>query len=116
MEFISGNIFIRKAFEASDTLAGRVLDGHKHNFDHTSFVWRGAVRVRATLPDGTRVEREFHAPSHFLVRADVLHEITALEDGTEFWCVYAHRDPQGEVVQIATGWPEAYSLSREPRK
>jgi hypothetical protein len=25
-----------------------------------------------------------------------------------FWCVYAHREPQGDVVQDYTGWPDAY--------
>lgn len=54
------------------------------------------------------IERDFKAPAHFLVHADVKHTITATEDDTEFWCVYSHRDAQGNVVQAYTGWESAY--------
>jgi len=104
-EWISGNIFIRP-HQALDV--GYVLEGHKHNFDHTTIVFRGAVHVKATLPNGTIVERDFVAPSHFLVRAEVLHEITTTEPSTEFWCVYSHRDPQGRVTVDYDGWDQAY--------
>ena len=104
MEWVSGNIFIRPMkFEK----AGNKVDGHKHNFDHTTIVFRGAVKVRATLPDGRLIERDFAAPAHFLVKAEVTHEITALVDDTEAWCVYSHRTPQGDVVQTYTGWEDA---------
>jgi CRP-like cAMP-binding protein len=103
MEQVSGNIFLRKhALNAGD-----VIDGHKHNFDHTSIVFSGAVRVVARTPDGRDIVQEFQAPAHFLVRAEVTHEITALVP-TEFWCVYAHRDPQGRITQEVTGWLPAY--------
>jgi quercetin dioxygenase-like cupin family protein len=105
VERISGNIFIRPNRLAK---AGDFTRGHKHNFDHTTIVFSGAVRVKATLVDGKVLEREFHAPDYFLVRAGVEHEITATEDGTEYWCVYSHRTPQGEVTQVDTGWEEAY--------
>lgn len=105
MEWVSGNIFIRPN---TLTKAGDVTDGHTHNFDHTTVVFKGAIHVKATLPDGSVVERDFVAPAHCLIRADVLHEITALEDDTVYWCVYAHREPQGDVVQEVTGWYEAY--------
>lgn len=102
-EFASGNIFIRKV----RLKKGDVLPGHKHGFDHTTIFFSGAWHVKAKLPTGQLVEHDFHAPNHALIRKDVEHEITCLEDG-EFWCVYAHRTPQGDVVQIATGWPAAY--------
>jgi hypothetical protein len=105
MEWVSGNVFIRP----NEMRLGDVVQGHTHNFDHTSIVFTGAVRVRARLPNGTVIERDFVAPAHFLVRADVEHEITALADGTVFWCVYAHREPQGDVVQEYTGWDPAYT-------
>jgi hypothetical protein len=104
MEWVSGNIFIRKSIMDK---AGMVIPGHKHLFDHTTIVFKGSVHVRAKLPDNTIIERDFKAPTHFLVKKDVEHEITALEDDSEFWCVYSHRDPQGEVVQEWTGWREA---------
>ena len=122
MEWVSGNNFFRPNPLAR---AGDKVHGHKHNFDHTTIVLTGAVRVRAVCPDGRVIEGDFYsreyqkahrdrfpadnpAPSHFLVVAEVEHEITALVDETEFWCVYAHREPQGDVVQHYTGWGPAY--------
>ena len=105
MEWISGNVFIRR--NQMET-AGTIIGGHTHNFDHTTIVFTGAVHVVATLPNGSVIERDFRAPAHFLVKADVLHEITALEDRTEFWCVYSHRNAQGDVVQDHDGWREPY--------
>lgn len=104
MEWASGNIYIRKNLLPA---AGDRVDGHKHNFDHTTIVFTGAVHVTARLPGGEVIERDFAAPDHFLVRADVEHLIVATESGTEFWCVYSHRAPQGDVVQAWTGWEDA---------
>jgi hypothetical protein len=104
-EWVSGNIFIRPN-ELPEV--GDKVDGHKHNFDHTTIVFRGAVHVKAKKPDGTVIERDFEAPSHFLVRADVEHEITATQPNTVFWCVYSHRDPQARIVQHYDGWTPAY--------
>lgn len=103
-EFVSGNVFIRRNIGR----AGDVVHGHTHHFDHTTIVFSGRVLVVATLQNGQRIEREFTAPDHFLVRAEVTHEIRFLEDG-EFWCVYAHRDPQGRITQTYTGWEQAYT-------
>lgn len=105
MEWISGNIFIRPMkFEK----AGEQVEGHTHNFDHTTVLFTGAVHVIATLPNGAVVERDFEAPSHFLVRKDVKHQIIATKDKTEAWCIYAHRNAQGDVVQEFDGWGDSY--------
>lgn len=105
MEFVSGNVFIRPNKMEK---AGQVVPGHTHNFDHTTIVFKGSVHVKATYPDGTVREGNFKAPSHFLVRADVSHEIMSTRDDTEFWCVYSHHTPQGDVVQEYTGWEASY--------
>lgn len=108
MEWVSGNIFIRPNEMMK---AGDVIEGHAHNFDHTSFVVNGAVNVRATTPDGRQLDANFgngYPFRHFLVLKDVEHTITALEDGTDFYCIYSHREPQGDIVQTVTGWTEAY--------
>lgn len=105
MEWVSGNIFIRPN---NLPKAGDCIDGHVHRFDHTSIVFKGAVHIKAKLPDGTVIERDFVSPAHVLIRADVEHEITALVDDSCIWCVYAHNTPQGEVVQEYTGWEDAY--------
>lgn len=98
MEYASGNIYIRKM----KFIKGQVVEGHEHCFDHTTIVFIGSIHVKAVTPDGRVIERDFHAPDSFLVKKDVHHEITALEDG-ESWCVYSHRNAQGEVVQDYTG-------------
>lgn len=105
IEFISGNIFIRPHRLGK----GDVIVGHIHQFDHTSIVFTGKVHVSAVLPDGRTVERDFEAPAHFLVRAEVKHEITGLAEDTQFWCVYSHRNPQAQIVQVFDGWGPSYS-------
>lgn len=105
MEWMSGNIFIR-AYENLNS--GYIVDEKTHNYDHTSIVINGSIRVDASLPTGEVITKEFSAPSHFLVKKDVTHKITILEDDTTYWCVYSHRDPQGEVVQEKTGIYDAY--------
>ena len=111
-----GNIFIRKMrFKA----AGDIMAGHKHCFDHTTIVFSGSVHISAILPDGTKIDRDVFAPSrdnfpadgegYVCIKADVEHEITALEDNTEAWCVFAHRDKHGEVISEYHGNTSAYA-------
>jgi hypothetical protein len=121
-EWASGNIFIRSSGYLD---VGKTVEGHTHTFDHTTVVFTGAVHVVKARPllsvDGTPKldgngspllvvveERDFEAPSHFLVEANAYHRITALKDGTQYWCVYSHREPQGDIVQHVTGWMDAY--------
>lgn len=94
--------------------AGDKIEGHAHNFDHVSMVVQGAVRIIAKMPDGTSREVVKTAAGPFQnrvvnIRAGVEHEITALEDGTEFLCIYSHRNAQGEPVQKSDGWEGALS-------
>ena len=130
-EFACGNIYIRKNLLAE---IGDRMNGHKHNFDHTTLFQRGSFHVRAVLPNGTVVERDFTAPDFALIRADVEHEIVATTPDSEFWCVYAHRFPQalasnkgvdaeydaalarladladqahGDIVQVENGWRDS---------
>lgn len=104
-EWMSGNIFIRQTRLES---IGNYTDGHTHNFDHTTIFFQGSFRVTATLTDGSQVIREFTAPDYVLIKADVLHRIEALQDNSIYWCVYSHRDAQGEVVQKSEGFGPAY--------
>ena len=111
-EWVSGNIFIR-SIGWLDT--GETIQGHKHNFDHTMIVFKGAVKVNAVLPTGEKVERTFMSPrpdyggpSHCLIKAGVTHELVAVEPDTTAWCVFSHREPQGEVVLKYDGWQGAY--------
>lgn len=111
-EWVSGSIFIRPMRMLAK---GESIEGHTHNFDHTTIIFRGAVTIKGEKPDGSVKEGVFksprpdwHGPSHALINAEVRHTITAMEDGTIAWCVYSHRDPQGEVWQQYNGWQDAY--------
>jgi quercetin dioxygenase-like cupin family protein len=109
MEFVSGNIFIREmVFEK----AGDVVEGHKHNFDHTTYVARGALLIEALDADGSvirTIEKRADMGRNFvLIRAGVCHRITALADNSLGHCIYSHRSPKGDVVEHWDGWPEAY--------
>jgi len=115
-EPVLGNIYVRKMYFAE---AGDVMNGHTHNFDHTTIVFKGSVRVRYTK-DGELKERIVSAPKsgkgkptergegYFVVPKYIEHEIIALEDDTEAWCTFAHRGRHGEVVQDFEGYTEAY--------
>lgn len=109
MDFISGNIFVRPlVFEK----AGDVIKGHGHNFPHTTYCVHGGLRFEVLDDDGNVAKTaEIHASQNFnwlLIQAGVIHRITALEDNSLGHCIYAHRNPQGEVVQEYDGWTPGY--------
>ncbi len=122
MEAVSGNIYIRPngPFEA-----GQSVPGHKHHFDHTTICFHGSFRVVKLFPDGGRQELLLEGPrptpvgsgtpdgriSHVLIEAGIEHEFTALETGSIFWCVYSHRSPQGDVIQVCEGFDRAYGIT-----
>jgi quercetin dioxygenase-like cupin family protein len=109
-----GNIFVR-GMHFDDKV--RVVNGHKHTFDHVTYCILGKVLVERDFPikneDGTfsayHAEKELGPGDYILIQAGVEHKITALTDGALCHCIYAHREPQGEIVQHFTGWGSAYS-------
>ena len=107
-EWAVGNIYVRENLGNQ----GDVVDGHSHNFDHCTMCMRGAIRVKRKDTGRTVVLRAASGDSlvrrsALLIEAGVEHEIEFLEDGSVFWCVYSHRNPQGEIVQTYTGWEAA---------
>ncbi len=142
MEYLSGNIFVRQGDPLRE---GAVVIGHRHNFDHTTFCRAGSLRIELideSLPDMTWeqalkagtvkrfVLRASDKINWMLIRAGRYHRITALEDGSVYQCVYAHRapgalaenesitrvDPDGtewvrvnpDIVQDTARWAHAY--------
>ena len=106
MDFNSGNIFIRY-FDLNK--AGEVREGHEHNFDHHTLCVAGRIKIEREHPDGKKDVKEQSAGElGFLIQKECKHTITALVDNTRILCIYAHRTPQGDVVQQWTGWPNAY--------
>lgn len=110
VEWVSGSIFIRRVRLTKD---GKPMDGHNHKFDHTTIIFIGAVRIKQRwYRDGQMFtkEEDFTAPAHAFIDKNIDHEITALSDRAEFWCVYSHRDAQGNVVLENKGWKPGDSV------
>lgn len=91
-------------------MKGHIIEGHEHNFDHTTICFYGALTIRAKPPGEPeriiQIEAPrpgYDGPSHALIEAGVRHELIPLVEGTIFWCVYSHRDAQGAVVQEYEG-------------
>jgi quercetin dioxygenase-like cupin family protein len=91
-----GNIWVRQfAFEK----AGEHSDGHKHHFDHVSLLTKGSVKVEVEGHE----PKVFVAPTFVVIRKEFEHKITALEDETHWYCVFALRDVDGEIIEIYEG-------------
>lgn len=84
--------------------------GHTHNYDHVTFVQSGALKVYYRRPgeDEERESRVFRVGEFFLVKAEVLHRIKAVEPNTRYACVFTHRDFEGQVIQEYNGNEAAY--------
>lgn len=57
---------------------------HKHEIDHATFLARGSVRVEI----GGKLLEEFKAPTLIDVKAGLMHQFTALEDDTVYFCMF----------------------------
>jgi len=107
---ITGPIGIRKHILEK---VCNVSEGHEHNYDHTTIVVRGSVKVTYKYQkDGEMVEgetKEFLQGETIFIKADVWHTIKALEDNTIYMCVFSHRDFDGLVTQKYIGNQGAYN-------
>lgn len=88
-----GNIWVRQNVLE---LTGEAYDGHEHKFDHVTLLVSGKVSVELAGSDA----KEFTAPTFIVIRKEHKHKITALIDGTVYYCVFALRDLNGEVMEI----------------
>lgn len=88
-----GNIWVRQNYMRE---AGDVVGGHMHYHDHVSLLVKGSVSVQ--IDD--EPPKNFVAPTFIVVRKEHRHRITALEDDTIWYCVFAMRDINGDVADI----------------
>jgi quercetin dioxygenase-like cupin family protein len=70
--------------------AGDTELGHKHPFNHITFLSSGKLKVETELGIS-----EFTAPHMIYIHKDYLHELTALEDDTVAYCIHALRNGDG---------------------
>lgn len=88
-----GNIWVR---QNRIEKAGEFHDGHKHHFDHVSLLTKGSVEVKVEgYPPKT-----FSAPTFIVIRKELHHQFIALEDDVNWYCVFALRDLDGEVIEV----------------
>jgi hypothetical protein len=96
-----GNIWVRQ-----NTLPniGEAHAGHKHKFDHVTLLVKGSVQVEV---EGYE-PKTFTAPTFMVIKKDKNHKITALEPDVLYYCVFALRDVNGEVIE------DIYSPNNNP--
>jgi hypothetical protein len=90
-----GNIWVRQNILEK---AGQACEGHRHSFDHVSLLTSGAVEVEIQ----GHPARQFKAPTFVIIRKEHEHKFTALEDNTNWYCVFALRDLDGQVSDLYT--------------
>ena len=88
-----GNIWVRQNVLEK---AGESQRGHEHKFDHVTLLTAGKVKVEIEGHE----PKEFTAPTFIVIRKEHVHKITALSDGTIYYCVFALRDLDGKVMEI----------------
>lgn len=80
--------------------------GHTHNYDHSTVVVCGGIRVTIRdSADGPVVSEQEYYPGSDLVfiANNKYHTIKALEDNTVYFCLFSHRDFNGLVTQKYMG-------------
>lgn len=81
--------------------AGDTEIGHIHQFDHLTLLAKGRLRV---VVGGK--ESIFTAPQMIYIKADKVHELTALTDQTVAYCIHALRDKQTNDILDPSMIPE----------
>lgn len=84
--------------------------GHLHHFDHVTLLARGSVEVEV---EG-HSPKIFKSPNFIVIKKEHKHKITALEDDTLYYCVYALRDVNGEVTDLYSGDNSPYDAVEDP--
>ena len=91
-----GNIWVRQnALEKK----GNSSLGHVHKFDHVTLLVKGSVEVHVEGKE----PKQFTAPTFIVIRKEQKHHIEALEDDVLYYCIFALRNIDGEVVEDIYG-------------
>lgn len=104
---VSGNIY-RRQMLLSEKFS--VFEGHRHNFDHVTYIIRGKVFAKYwdTDEDGNKIVEsemsiEYSAPSAILIHKNKSHQFMALSDDVIAECIYAIRDESGAITTAFNG-------------
>ena len=82
--------------------------GHKHHFDHVSLLTKGSVTVEV---EGYEPQT-YTAPTFIIIKKEHVHTFEALEDDSQWYCVFALRTLDGEVLE--EGVDEIYGTNNDP--
>lgn len=88
-----GNIWVRQNVLE---LTGQTHNGHKHKFDHVTLLVSGKISVEIV----GQPLKEFIAPTFIIIRKEHQHKIMAMSDSVVYYCVFALRDIDGEVIEV----------------
>jgi hypothetical protein len=88
-----GNVWVR---QHKLEKAGDVVDTHEHQFDHVSLLTNGTARIEV---EGYE-PKEFVAPTFIIIKKEHKHKLIAVTDDVNWYCVFALRDIDGEVVDL----------------
>lgn len=104
-----GNIWVRSHLlkKAGDTNGGQGGGGHYHAFDHVTLLIKGSVKVEVAGYEPT----VYKAPTFIIIKKDKKHRVTALEDNTVYYCVFALRDINGDVSDIYSPQNSPYATA-----
>ena len=91
-----GNIWVRQNIIEK---AGEFFGGHKHKFDHVTLLAKGSIEVEV---EGY-APKKFVAPTFVIIRKEHEHKVTSLTDDVIYYCVFALRDLDGEVIEDMVG-------------
>lgn len=78
------NVFVR---QMNFQNVGDIEYGHIHSFDHLTLLAKGSLSVNVNGNVST-----YTAPMMIFIKADIEHELTALENDTIAYCIHALRE------------------------
>lgn len=95
--------------------AGDTELGHKHPFNHMTFLASGKLKVETELGVS-----EYSAPQMIFIHKDYIHELTALADNTVAYCIHALRDGDGmndivseDMIPAGMQAPEIFEIVKQ---
>lgn len=89
--YLADDVFIQSGlFEE----VGTRIPQHSHEYDHTSFIATGAVRVWCDDMD----LGEFHSPCGILIKKQTKHTFVTLEPNTTILCI--HNISRNGMIEI----------------
>lgn len=86
-----GNIWVRQNILR---YAGEQGPDHKHYFDHVTLLTKGSIEVHVEGKE----PKKFVAPTFIIMRKEQSHKMIALEDDVNYYCIFALRNLDGEVI------------------